>query len=319
MSDEILVAGGTGLVGANLTIKLQELGLPVVPTRFKNREMALPNCVQFDFRRFEDCLDATKNKGTVVLCAGHSYGIQKNKKNPTGSILPNLQIVAGLLEASAQNRVKTVVLFSSTTVYQPSFSPLREDQLNMNTPPFLLYTGVGWMNRYFEQMGLLYAATYGMKVIIFRPTSIYGPFDKFDDERSHVIPALIKRSLNKEDPFEVWGSPNVVRDFIYIEDVVDDIVDAIIREDIITGEPFNICNGIPLTIKKAVDAILSVCGHNPEVFFNSDKPSAIPYRTVDDTKYRCYFGDKKRTPFEVGVKKTLEWYENQIKEKHKQP
>ena len=224
-----------------------------------------------------------------------------------------MKIAAGLLEACAQNKVKTIIIISSTTVYQPAYYPIREDELDLNIPPYHSYVGVGWYNRYLEQLAGFYAKTYGMKAIIFRPTSLYGPYDKFDDTNSHVIPALIKRALSKEVPFQVWGSPHVVRDFIYVEDFVDDIIYSFRHDDIPSSTPVNICNGSPLSIGDAAMVILRVCGHDAKISFNADKPSSIPYRAVDDTKYRCHFGHKKRTTFETGIKKTVDWYKKLIK------
>jgi len=224
-----------------------------------------------------------------------------------------LKISAGLLEASAQNKVKTVVIISSTTLYQPADYPIREDDLDLNISPYHSYIGVGWYNRYLEQLASFYAKTYGMKVIIFRPTSLYGPYDKFDDESSHVVPALIRRALNKDLSFQVWGSPQVVRDFIYIEDFVNDILYSLKHNDIPSNTPFNICNGSTLSIGDAAIMILKACGRDTEISFNNDKPASIPYRAVDDTKYRRYFGYKERTSFEAGIKKTVDWYKKTIK------
>ena len=314
MEKEILIAGGTGLVGSNLTFKLLQAGLPVVSTRFRNSNPVFSEiCVQYDFLDFEQCLKATRNKQSVVLSAAITYGAKKNIENPTGSILPNLKIAAGLLEASARNKVKTIIVLSSTTLYQPAYYQIREDELDLNISPYPSYTGVGWYNRCLEQLANLYAKTYEMRVIIFRPTSLYGPYDKFDEENSHVIPALIKRALNKEVPFQVWGSPHVVRDFIYVEDFIDDIIYALRHNDIPSNTPFNVCNGSPLNIGDAARIILKVCDHDTEISFNADKPSSIPYRAVDDTKYRCYFGHKNRTHFELGIKKTVDWYKKIIK------
>ena len=149
MEKEILIAGGSGLVGANLTFKLLQLGLPVVSTRFRNSNPAFSEiCVKYNFLDFEQCLEATRNKQSVVLSAAITYGAKKNKENPTGSILPNLKIAAGLLEASARNKVKTIVIISSTTLYQPAYYPIREEELDLNTSPYHSYTGVGWYNRY---------------------------------------------------------------------------------------------------------------------------------------------------------------------------
>ena len=309
MGKRILVAGGTGLVGRNLTIKLSESGLPFVSTRHKGTASADNiDFVPFDFCEFQDCLSATMNINTTVLCAAVSYGAKRNKEMPTASILPNLKIFTGLFEACARNNVKTVIMLSSSTIYQPCDYPIKEDDLDLNQSPYSGYFGVGWTYRYLEQLVALYSKTYDMKIIVLRPTNIYGPFDKFDKEKAHVIPSLIRRVLNREDPFEVWGSPDVVRDFIFVDDLVKDIL-AILKEEVnVNNLPVNICSGKPMTIKDAAETILHVCNYETKICFNSDKPSAISYRAIDNLRYVQLFGARKRTAFEDGIKKTIEWY-----------
>jgi len=309
MEKGILVAGGTGLVGRNLTIKLSESGLPFVSTRHKGTASADNiNFVPFNFCEFQDCLAATTNINTIVLCAAFSYGAKKNMECPTATILPNLKIFAGLFEACAHNNVKTVIMLSSSTIYQPCNYPIKEDDLDLNQAPYSGYFGVGWTYRYLEQLASLYSKTYNMRIIVLRPTNIYGPFDKFDKENAHVIPSLIHRVLNREDPFEVWGSPDVVRDFIFVDDLVDDIL-VILKEEVnVNNLPVNICNGKPMTIKDAVETILQVCKYETKICFNPDKPSAITYRAIDNSRYVQIFGAGKRTAFKDGIKKTVEWY-----------
>ena len=108
--------------------------------------------------------------------------------------MPNLDIHAGLLEACSQNGVEKVVWVSSSTVYQEAFYPIREEQLDLNKPPYKLYLGVGGVYRYLEQLAQCYYQQRGLQVGIIRTANIYGPYDHFDDIKSHVIPALIKRA-----------------------------------------------------------------------------------------------------------------------------
>jgi len=310
MKKRILVAGGTGLVGRNLTNKLSELDFTFMATSHKGSALAnnSRDFVPFDFCEFQDCLLVTKNIDTVILCAAVSYGAKNNNEMPTAAILPNLKIFTGLFEACARNDVKTVIMLSSSTVYQPVNYPIKEVELDLNQSPYLGYFGVGWTYRYIEQLAALYSSTYGMKITILRPTNIYGPFDRFDEDRAHIIPSLIRKAVNRDDPFEVWGSPNVVRDFIFVDDLIDDIL-AILRGEVNDNNlPVNICNGKAVTIEEAAKAILQVCNYDTRIYFNSSKPSAIPYRVLDNARYLQTFGDNKRTALECGIKKTVEWY-----------
>ncbi|MDD5489581.1 MAG: NAD-dependent epimerase/dehydratase family protein [Candidatus Moranbacteria bacterium] len=308
---KFLVAGGTGLVGANLTQRLKNLGADVLSSYFSKPPSFLREIYKnFDFTKFEDCLEAVKNRDYVVICAAQSFGAKMMKENPTVSILPNLKINAGLLEACRLNKVGKVVLLSSSTVYPEADYPISEDQLDLNASPYELYFGVGWLNRYIEQLAKFYAKTYGMKIGILRPTNIYGPFDKFDDEKSHVLPALIKRAFKKENPFIVWGDGSAVRDFIFVDDFIDDLLK--ILENYCVCDPVNVGSGEELSVKAAVGVILDVCGHKAVPRYDETKPTAIPYRMLNLKKFESLFGKQERTPFEEGIKKTVDWYKSLV-------
>ncbi len=307
----ILVAGGTGLVGSNLTKRLLELNADVLATYYLKKPVAYEkHHKKFDFTNFEDCLEATKDMEYVIICAAQSFGAKMMKENPTGFILPNLKIYAGLLEACNVNKTEKVILISSSTVYQNASYPISEDALDLNTPPFELYFGIGWLNRYFEQLASFYYKTKGMKIGIIRPTSIYGPYDKFDEEKSNVLPAIIKRALKKEDPFIVWGDGSAIRDFLYVEDFIDDLMEILDKYCIC--DPINVGFGKGIDIRTSVETVLEVCGHKVVPQYDKTKPTAVPYRVLNLEKYQSVFGKKKRTPLREGIKKTVEWYLSEV-------
>ena len=307
MNDEILVAGGTGLVGANLSSRLKEIGRKVVSTRYSNNNAIFSEYRQYDFKNFEDCMESTKNKNVVIICAGEFHGVKKDKSFDK-FLLNNLKINIGLIEACVENDVKTVVILSTSAVYQNAFHEIREDELDMNMPPYKSYFGVGWTFRYIEQISKYYSRNTGIRIVLLRPTNIYGPHDNFEDNKSHVIPALIKRAFNDENPIVAWGNPNVVRDFIFVEDVVDDIIEVIDNPNIPSCDPINICNGIPLTIREAAEIILEQCSPDKRIEFDKDKPTSIPYRALSNQKYKVYFGNRMRTLFSDGIRRTIDWY-----------
>lgn len=307
----ILVAGGTGLIGANTARILAESGADVTSTRHTSTRSEFAALPRFDFTNFNDCLEATKGCGGLVISAAISYGAAENKANPTGATLPNLKIMAGLLEAAARNKVRKVVLLSSSTVYQPAGHPIREDELDLGRPVHDAYRSVGNMYRYLEQLGAGYNDIHGQSVYILRPTSVYGPYDSFDPQKSNVLPALIRRACEKETPFTVWGSPDVVRDFVFVQDVARDIAACLLTDDVPPATPVNICSGAPVTIGQAVEAVLAGCGHDPEVAFDADKPTTIPYRAVDGSRRNRYLHGSARTDLADGLKKTIEWYQNE--------
>jgi len=308
----ILVTGGAGLLGSSLTKRLVSLGMSVKGTFYSRlpEESLKTNYQRYDFTKYEDCLAATEGQDYVIICAVKASGVAGVRKSPTGSILPNLEIHAGLLEACYENGVERVVWISSSTVYQEAFYPIREDQLNLNQPTYELYQGIGGVYRYLEQLARCYYDKHGLKIGIVRTTSIYGPFDRFDDQNSHVIPALIKRALHKEEPFIVWGNGHTVRDFIYVDDLAEGVLSVL--EGYCNADPINISNGTPVSIKQLVEMILDICDHHVSPQYDLTKPTAVPYRVLDNTKAGTLLRKMEKTPLREGIRKTVEWYKSNL-------
>lgn len=308
-SRRILVAGAAGLAGSALLDRLYGLGADVRGTFHERPPALLPERhVRADLTSLDDCLAATARMQDVVICAAQTFGAQIMRDEPTRLVLPNLQIHSNLLEACRMNGVERVLVISSSTVYQEAFRPLREDELDLNQQPFQLYQGVGWMKRYVEELARFYHDRYGLGVAIVRPSNIYGPRDKFEDDRSHVLPALIKRALKHETPFVVWGTGAAVRDFLFVEDFVDDLLAVLALERPFHCEPLNLASGSELTIRDAVATILEVCRHDAPPQYDPSKPDAIPYRMLDTTKADAILGRRPRTSFRDGIEQTVRWY-----------
>jgi GDP-L-fucose synthase len=310
-SKKVLVTGGAGLLGTALTTALIKGGIDVESSFFSRTpppELA-SYYRHYDFNRFDDCLAATSGKDAVIICAVQAAGVQGIQQSPTATLLPNLSIHAGLFEACAINGVDRAVWVSSSTVYQEAFYPIREDQLDLNLPVYDLYAGIGWVYRYVEQLASCYYRKRGLKLGVIRTSNIYGPYDRFDDRKSHVIPALIKRALAGETPFTVWGNGYTVRDFIYVDDLVEGVL-RVLRGYCI-ADPINISNGSPVTVRELVDTVLEVCNHHAPVDFDKDKPTAVPYRVLDNTKCHALLGYFPRTSLKNGLKSTVEWYRSE--------
>ena len=139
----------------------------------------------------------------------------------------------------------------------------------------------------------------------------YGPHDDFDPVTSHVIPALIRRAAAGEDPFVVWGSPDVVRDFLHIEDLVRGSL--LLLEKCDGCEPVNIGYGEGVTIGQVVNWILEASGHsNAQVEFDDSKPTTIPFRMADTTKAKSLLGFEPTIPIQEGLRETVEWYRTSL-------
>ncbi len=311
LKKNILIAGGTGLVGANLSLLLHDQGINFLSTYHTKQPSFLAEKYKaFDFTDYDQCLCATKDMDTVIICAGQSYGIKITKEQPSKAILPNLKIVAGLFEAARVNRVEKTLFISSSTVYHSDTTPIREEELDLNKATPQTYRGIGWVNRYLEQLAFFYKAHYGMDIRILRPTSIFGPYDKFDD-RSNVIPALIKRAVAKEKPFLVWGTGHDIRDFIFAEDFSRIVLQVLSLKNV--EEPINVGSGRPTSILELVELILNLCEHEIKPSCDASMPSAIPYRMLHLGRMNSLLGDVHVTSLSQALSKTIAWYKTGLK------
>jgi GDP-L-fucose synthase len=308
----IFVAGGSGLLGFNMVLKLQELGADYRASYLVHPPAScLDHFERFDLTKSDDCLRATSGVTDMIMCAGVTSGAKRMKENPSAAILPNLEIGANLLEAAHLNKVERVVFVSSATVYQEMEKEIREDDLDLNVSPYSLYLGVGNVNRCLEQLCHFYSQKYGIKIGIVRPSNLYGPYDHFEEDRSHVLPALIRRAIAGEDPFRVWGSGLDVRDFIYVEDAVEGILRVL--QNYCVCDPLNLGSGCGVNIRDAAQMVVSLCRHSVPLNFDANAPTAIPFRVLDMTKFTKMIGPLKQTSLKDGLQKTITWYRQSLK------
>lgn len=146
-----------------------------------------------------------------------------------------------------------------------------------------------------------------METLVVRPGNLYGPFDKYTWAESKVIPALIRRAIEKQNPFEVWGDGLDLKDFLYIDDFTEGMLLAFAKLDHFM--PINIASGIPVTIRDVLAVILNTAGHTEaQVKFDSTKPTMIPKRMIDISKMQQLTSWSPETNLTDGIAKTMEWY-----------
>jgi len=308
---KFLVTGGAGLVGTNLTHRLVREGAEVTASYYQREpDLLKERYRQADFTNFEQCIALTKGMTDVFLCAIQGYSVEGTKAKPVAGILPNIQMNASLLEACRLNGVKKVIFVSSSTVYPEADHPVREDELDLNQEPYELYLAVGWMYRYLEQLCYFYHKRYGLQVGVIRASNIYGPHDHFEEGKAHVLPALVKRALQKEVPFKVWGTPNTVRDFIFVEDFVDAILWVL--DNYCVCDAVNVADGKGTTIGEAVKLILELSGHSVDPEYDTTRPTAIPYRVLDTRKFTRLHSKWQRNSLREGLRQTIDWYQGKL-------
>lgn len=307
----VLVTGGSGLVGSHIVEELLKHDARVrVPIH--KRSMPVFNgrveTFHLNLMRDDDCFKAVKGVDYVFHAAGAVGSAALRVDKAMAAITSNLILTSLMLQAAWSEGVKRFLLFGSSTGYPVADYPIKEEEM-WNAPPYQGYFGYGWMRRYLERLGEFVHSQSQVKIALVRPTAVYGRRDNFDPESSHVIPALIRRAAAKENPFEVWGSGDVVRDFIHVSDLARGCLFMLEKHAVC--DPVNIGYGQGLTIKEIVHVILEAAGHeNVKVIFNTSKPSAIPIRLVDTSKAKKVLGFEPEITIKDGIRDMVDWYVN---------
>lgn len=305
----VLVTGGAGFVGTHFVQALLRQDARIRVT-IHQRPMIVHDpriqLVQADLTRIEDCRAACKDIEFVIHAAGAVGSAGTIAGNPMAGMTLNLVLTSQTLQAAWEMNVRRYLVFGSSTGYPVTEHPVKEEEM-WSGPTHPAYFGYGWMRRYLERISEFVASKSDLGIALVRPTAVYGRHDNFDPATSHAIPALIRRAVAKENPFEVWGTGNEVRDFLHISDLVRGSL--LVLEKHAVCDPINIGCGGAVTIRQVVGTILKAAGHETaEIVFNASKPTAIPVRMVDTSKAGRILGFKPAISLEDGLADTVRWY-----------
>jgi len=306
---KVLVTGGAGFIGTHIVQELLKQDAKVCVTVHK-RPMIVKDdrleIVQADLTRLEDCQRAVRGVDYVFHAAGAVAAAAVNTANPMSVISTNLVLTVQMLQAAWEANVERFLLFSSSTGYPVANYPIKEEEM-WNGPTHPSYFGYGWMRRYFERLGEFVASKSKVKIALVRPTAVYGRWDNFDPITSHVIPALIRKAVERQDPYEVWGDGEEIRDLLYADDLARGSL--MLLEKHAECDPVNIGYGKGFTVKEVIKIILKAADYeNANVVFNSSKPSTIPIRMVDTSKAKTLLGFEPSVSLEGGITNTVKWY-----------
>lgn len=252
-----------------------------------------------------------KHKPSAVIhlaaCVG---GIGANRANPGLYYYTNLVMGAFLIEESRLAGVDKFVALGTICAY-PKFTPVpfREKDLWAGYPeetnaPY----GLAKKMMLVQSQG--YRDQYGFNSIYLLPVNLYGPHDNFDLESSHVIPALMRKFheavLRGDKRVTLWGDGSPSREFLYVEDCARAIAAALERYD--GREPVNIGTGREIKIRQLASKIKTISGFRGQIVWDKSKPNGQPRRRLDVKRAKKYFGFKAAVNFDLGLKKTWDWF-----------
>lgn len=303
----ILVTGASGLIGSNLMRKLKELpDASIQGTLHVSRPKLQGTYVVGDLLDPKFCDNATKGMDVVFHCAANSYGAAIMDSDPMALVRGNIPMNINMLDACHKNGVKKFVWLASTTGYPETTDAVTEDMM-FQGEPFEKYYAVGWVKRYTEVLCKLFAEKLKnpMPCVVLRPTNIYGPNDKTDPKKSHVLSALMRKVIIKQNPIEVWGDGTDEKDVLYVDDMVDAMLLA--AEKVETFDQFNIGYGETYTVLQILERIKQIAGYNAPLQLVPSGPRMIPIRRVSIDKARKVLGWEPKVKLDDGLKRMYTW------------
>ena len=307
----VLVTGGTGLIGREIVHLLCDSGAHVKLVSLDRMEID-PCAVHVygDLTDFDLCKQLTSDMDFVFHVAGIKGSIEVTKSKPASFFVPLLMFNTNVLEASRLNKVQKVVYTSSIGAYANA-EIFRETE-NLDGPPMDMFPG--WAKRMAEMQIKAYQIQYGMEnFAVVRPCNVYGPGDNFDPANAMVIPTLMSRIFNKEDPVIVWGDGSAARDFAYSRDVAEGTILALYHGT--KGGFVNLGSGTDCTIRELVETLHSFLDFN--YVLDASKPSGFPRRVMDISLARRLIDYNPTTSLKDGLTATWDWFVKNQDEYHR--
>lgn len=306
----VIVTGGAGFLGTFVVNKLKQRN---------TSEIIVPRKCNYDLRNIEavrqllheSCKDG-QPVDMVIHLAGNVGGIGANRVHPAEFFYDNLMMGVQLFHESWQLGVPKFVALGTICAY-PKFAPIpfKEDEL-WNGYPEETNAPYGLAKKMMLVQSQTYREQYGYNSIYLLPVNLYGPYDNFDLETSHVIPALIRKCIEAKeqgkDQIVVWGDGSPTREFLYVEDAAEGILLAAERYN--ESKPVNLGSSHEITIKELMQTIANLTGYNGSVIWDTSKPNGQPRRKLDTSLAHRVFGFCSSTTFEDGLSRTINWYQH---------
>ncbi len=300
----ILVTGGHGFVGKHVIEELIKNGAT-------QDKILVPRSKDCDLRIAENANAVVKGKDLIIHLAARVGGIGFNQSCPADLIYDNTMMGMNIIHAASKEKVKKLVVAGTVCAY-PKFTPTPfQESALWDGYPEETNASYGIAKKTLLVALQAYRKQHGLRGIYLLPANLYGPFDNFDLESSHVIPALIRKFVtakkNHSPTVEIWGDGSPSREFLFVDDIAKGIALAALKYD--GPEPVNMGTHEETTIKYLVETIKNLTGFEGSLVWDASRPGGQPKRQLDTSRALEAFGFRAETDLKSGLKKTIQWFQ----------
>lgn len=306
-NSKVLIAGANGMVGRAIVRNLEAKG-------FTNIIKGTRDDVDFTNQNEVERYFRSEEPEYVFLAAAKAGGIMANKTYPANFIYDNLMIQSNVINASYNFGVKKLLFLGSSCIY-PKYPnlPITEDQLLVgplektnDSYAIAKIAGIKMCQSYRKQ--------YGFNAISLMPTNLYGPYDNFNLQTSHVLPAMIAKfhaALDHSEYWEVklWGDGSAMREFLHVNDLAEACYVCMQRYD--DEEHINVGTGEDVTIKELATMIADIVGYKRDIRWDITKPNGTPRKVLNVDKIKS-LGWKSEIKLLDGITQTYDWYRKNL-------
>ena len=314
----VLVCGASGFLGKNIFEYLSKRSdLEVRGTYLTNRYVRIdvsdPRLSQANLTKEEEVYRIIKDHDVIIQMAASSTGAKDVKERPYIQVTPNAVANSWIFQAAFDNNISQVIFPSCTVMYDDSCVGQRESDLDLNNiTPDKVYYGAAKMKTYVESQCQFFAGLGRTRFTAVRHSNIYGPYDRFDPERSHVFGATIRKVIESRDgKVIVWGQGKEVRDFLYVDDFLRFIELVLDRQDY-KFDVFNLGSGQPITVAELNQRVIKISGRDLQVVYDPHGPTLGTKTVIDSAKAREKFGWQPQVSLDEGIVRTINWYRQNI-------
>lgn len=314
MKQKILICGATGFVGRNMAERFAKSGqYEVHAVRFNRPEYALPGVIwhQADLRDPAAVEILVAGMDIIVQAAATTSGSKDIVTKPYIHVTDNAVMNSYLFRAAFAAKVKHVVFFSCTVMYQSSDKPLKESDFNANLPLHPRYFGVGNTKLYIEKMCEFFATISDTKFTAIRHSNIYGAHDKYDLDRSHFFGATVTKVMIAKDKMTVWGTGEEERDLLHADDLCD-FVEAAIAKQKEKYRMYNCGLGKAHSVLDVVKKIIAASGKQLTIEHDLTAPTIKTSLCLDCGLAEKELGWKPKISLDDGIKRTIAWWRDHI-------